>query len=105
MKSPIMKDALGSCHGLEISFVFGNLHKPEANIFCGEGKEVEKLSEQMMDCWIAFAKTGDPNHAGIPNWSSYDLEKRSTMILGREVKLEEDPFGEERKIWKDVMKN
>ena len=105
MKSPLMTDALGSCHGLEIPFAWGNLHQPEVNIFTGEGTDVEKLSEQMMDSWIAFAKTGDPNHKGIPNWSSYDLEKRPTMILGKEVILVEDPFGEERKIWKEVMKN
>ncbi|MHA1729217.1 MAG: carboxylesterase/lipase family protein [Promethearchaeota archaeon] len=103
LKSPIMKDELGACHGLEIAFAWGNLHQPEVDIFCGKGEEADKLSKQMMNCWIAFAKTGDPNHKGIPNWTSYDPEKRSTMILGKEVQLVEDPFGKERKVWKNII--
>jgi len=97
--SPWMDGKLGSCHALEISFVFGTLDKPGMDIFCGKGPEVETLGEKMMDTWIAFAHSGDPNNKNIPEWLSYDSVNRSTMILDKEVKIVNDPFGKEREEW------
>jgi len=50
-----------------------------------------------MDAWIAFARTGNPNHEGLPEWQSYDSEKRATMILGKDCKLENAVQDKERK--------
>ena len=52
----------------KLPFVFGNLNDTFANLFAGKGPDVEKLSGQMMDAWLAFARTGDPSHAGIGTW-------------------------------------
>ncbi|MHA1987474.1 MAG: carboxylesterase/lipase family protein [Promethearchaeota archaeon] len=97
--SPWMNGKLGACHALDIPFVFGNLDKPGMDIFCGKGKDTETLSERMMDTWIAFAHSGDPNNKNIPEWPSYDSVNRSTMILDKELKIENDPFGKEREAW------
>jgi para-nitrobenzyl esterase len=59
-ESPAMGGALGSCHALEIPFVFGNLAAPTMDRFAGSGPAADRLSQQMMDAWIAFARTGDP---------------------------------------------
>jgi para-nitrobenzyl esterase len=97
--SPWMEGKLGACHALEIPFVLGTLDQPGMEIFCGNGKEVETLSERMMDTWIAFAHSGDPNNQNIPKWPSYDSVNRSTMIFDNELKIVNDPFGKEREVW------
>jgi len=97
--SPWMDGKLGACHALEIAFAFGTLDKPGTDIFCGKGKDAEGLSKRMMDVWIAFARSGDPNHKNIPEWPPYDSVNRSTMILDKEFKIVNDPFGKEREAW------
>lgn len=32
----------------------------------------QRLSDQMIDYWAAFAATGDPNRAGGPDWPRFD---------------------------------
>jgi para-nitrobenzyl esterase len=35
-----------------------------------------------MDAWLAFAKSGDPSHAGIPRWPRYAPPERATFDFG-----------------------
>lgn len=95
-ESPARRGALGSCHALEMPFVFGTTDAPTQDRFAGTGPDVERLSVNMMDAWISFARTGDPSHDGIGQWSPYDADSRPTMIFDRESGIESDPFREER---------
>ena len=95
-ESPARHGAFGSCHALEMPFVFGTLWAPTQDRFVGGGPEAEALSLQMMDSWIAFARTGNPSHEGVGQWPAFEAATRPTMILGREVRLEQDPFAVER---------
>jgi para-nitrobenzyl esterase len=99
-ESPVKR--LGACHALELSFVFGTLSAPGNDRFAGAGPEAEKLSGQMMDAWIAFAKTGDPSCGAVGPWPRYDGE-RNTMIFGRNTRLERAPFEEERALWASLL--
>jgi len=94
--SPAMGGALGSCHALEIPFVFGNLDKPGIDRFAGAGPDADALSAQMMDNWIAFARGGDPA------WPSYDAERRQTMVFGAQSAVEGAPYDEERGLWESA---
>jgi para-nitrobenzyl esterase len=67
-------------------------------------EEAQPLSEKMMDSWIAFAKTGNPNHEGIEEWSKYDINTRKTMFLGKDTISVDDPMGKQRIAWADIMK-
>ncbi|KKL92132.1 hypothetical protein LCGC14_1887720, partial [marine sediment metagenome] len=101
--SPLMEGKLGSFHTIEIPFVFGMLDIPIWSEFTGAGVEAKKLSEKIMDSWIAFARTGNPSHSGIPEWPKYNTEKRSTMMLGKEIKVVDDPYGKERMAWDGII--
>ncbi|MHA2473550.1 MAG: carboxylesterase/lipase family protein [Promethearchaeota archaeon] len=101
--SPFMGGNLGACHITEIPFVFGMLDVPGWNMFSGKGEQADKLCEKIMDAWIAFARNGNPSHDGIPEWPKYDSVKRSTMLLGKEIKVEEDPYGKERMAWEGII--
>ncbi len=101
--SPFMGGKLGSCHLTEVPFVLGMLDIPYWRIFSGTGEDEKKLSEKIMDSWIAFARTGNPSHSNIPEWPKYNTEKRSTMILGKVIKVVYDPYGKERMAWDGIM--
>jgi len=101
--SPFMDGKLGAFHTCEIPFVFGILDHPDWNLFSDTSEEAKKHSEKIMDSWIAFARTGSPSHSGIPEWPKYNIENRSTMILGKEIKAVDDPYGKERMAWDGIM--
>jgi len=55
-------------HSDDIEYVFGTLDtRPEWNV----RPEDRKLSDEMMGYWTNFAKTGNPNGEGLPNWPEY----------------------------------
>jgi len=48
--------------------------------------------------WVAFARTGNPNHPGMPNWPEFDNTRRAIMILNDECKAVDDPYGAEQRM-------
>ncbi len=102
-ESPLAGGSLGACHGIDVPFVFDNLARVGAAGFAGSGPEAERLRDRVMDAWIAFARGGDPNGAGLPPWPAWDPARRPTMILGRECGVRDDPLGAERAAWDGVL--
>jgi len=98
-ESPALHGALGSCHALEMPFVFGTCNHPMEQRFVGAGPEADRLSHKMMDSWIAFARTGVPNHAELNGWEPYEPKHRVTMVFDRESGVQKAPFEEERAAW------
>ena len=101
--SPYLNGTLGSPHAVEIPFVFNTLNIPLLDGFVGNGPSEQVLSEKVMDAWIAFAHSGDPNHDNIPKWPSYKVEQRATMFLGEECKVVIAAFDKEREAWDGLL--
>jgi para-nitrobenzyl esterase len=101
--SPARRGTLGACHALELPFVFGTLDAPTMDRFAGKGPEAEALSAQMMDAWIAFARSGEPGHATLPSWPAYDAAKRATLVFDRDCELTHAPLDAERAAWDGVI--
>lgn len=97
--SPAMGGVLGSCHALELGFVFGSNQIPGMTAFAGTGPDAEKLATQMQDAWLAFARSGDPSCESAGTWKTYDEARRPTMVFGASTKLEDAPRDEERRAW------
>jgi para-nitrobenzyl esterase len=96
-ESPARGGMYKSPHTLEMPFVYNNIEPPIELI--GDSPECNKLASTLSDTWLAFARTGNPNHPGLPFWPPYSAEKRATMILNVKPRVEEDPYSEERKAW------
>ena len=102
--SPARGGSMGACHGIEVPFVFGAVGRPgRDDRLSGSGQAVEALQEQLMDAWIAFARSGDPSHDGIGMWPVYDTTDRSTMVFDLESGAQSAPFEEERAMWESLI--
>ncbi|MFH1221956.1 MAG: carboxylesterase/lipase family protein [Candidatus Micrarchaeota archaeon] len=71
---------LGAFHSAEIPYVFGTLNASE-----GYGATDFALSEKMLNYWVNFAKTGDPNGAGLPVWPAYDKQTRKYLEFDENI--------------------
>lgn len=77
----------GPFHGQEVAYVFGNL---ETRLWADRpvppSNEADRhLSRVMLRAWLAFAKTGDPNNADIPNWDCFDPLQDNFLEFGDTV--------------------
>ena len=101
--TPYMDGELGCCHAIEVPFVFGTTEGSEFTPLIPEAPK--DLSEKMMDAWIAFARTGNPNCDSLPEWPSYNADTRATMLLGTECKAENAIFEKERQAWDGILES
>ncbi len=98
-KSTRENGKFGAPHGADIQLVFDNIDKPGAT---AQGVTAQKMADIMSETFIKFAKTGNPNNKQIPLWKPYTMKQRETMVFDVPAHLENDPRGEERKIFAKV---
>ncbi|MBV9505852.1 MAG: carboxylesterase/lipase family protein [Acidobacteriia bacterium] len=91
---------LGAPHTVEIPFVFDNTDVPKVMT---TGSAMERaLAARTSEAWIQFARSGNPNHKGLPNWPAYTTRERSTMVFDNTCRMVNDPGSDERKFWQSV---
>jgi para-nitrobenzyl esterase len=98
--SPVRQGRLKSMHCMEIPFVFDN-HEA-GKIYTGISPVAQRIADRMSAAWVAFARTGNPSHGGIPQWPAFDSMRRATMVFGNEATVVNDPGGEERLALKAI---
>jgi len=96
--SPMFDGMLGSCHALELGFVFGTHAEPGMADFSGTGPEADELARRMMDAWLAFARSGDPSTPS-DRWPRYTAADRPTCVFGEKTEVVHAPHDEERRAW------
>lgn len=101
-ETPVLDGALGSCHALEVPFVFGSVRNPVVAAFSGGGSEADALSEAMAEAWLAFARDGDPSTPDR-SWPRWEPDDRLTMVWGRAPAVERGPRDEELAAWEEVF--
>ena len=103
-ETPIYDGMFGACHALELPFVFNTFEDPGMKALAGNSPDTEIICENMMDAWLSFAHTGNPNHDGIPRWTTYDKETRTTLLFGNEIKIANALFEKEREVLDEILK-
>jgi len=102
-EATLMNGKLGSCHAVEIPFVFGSIHDNFAKLFVGEHPDIKTLSDKCVAAWASFARSASPEHERLSDWPSYDVEERLTMELGVNCGLLSDPMREQREFWEYLL--
>jgi para-nitrobenzyl esterase len=95
-ETPVLDGKLKSPHALEIPFVFDTV---QTSGLTGDSPTRFALAEKMSRTWLAFAHTGNPNNERIPNWPPYSAAQRPTMMFDNQCRVENDPYGAERRAW------
>jgi para-nitrobenzyl esterase len=100
-RSPVREGKLRAYHTLEIPFVFDNVDA--ATSMVGSAQDRYALADRMSSAWVAFARTGNPNHRGLPHWAAFDTRQRVMMVFNDECKAISDPHGEEQRLLHSIQ--
>ena len=92
----------GAAHAAEIPFKFNH---PDNSVSSDKNPERARAVRNMSRAWASFARNSNPSHDEIPKWPAYTLEQRSTMFLDAECRVVNDPYREERLLWKELLKD
>ena len=98
--SPVREGRVRAMHGVELPFVFD--HVDVGSFMIGHGPERQALADKVSAAWVAFARSGNPNHKGLPDWKPFNLGDRPTMVFNNACALVNDPYGEERLALKAI---
>jgi para-nitrobenzyl esterase len=95
-ESPAMDGFFKATHGMCVPLSMDNCDSARMT---GDYPGSRAVAARMSDAWIAFARSGDPNHDDLPKWQPYSLDERVTMIFDDECTVIADPYREQRLAW------
>jgi para-nitrobenzyl esterase len=88
-RTPVLDDRSGPFHAAEIGFVFDNAEI--CNHYSAGDPGAFTLSKQMSTAWTSFARTGNPNHSGLPHWPAYTAENRTNIYFNTPCEVRNHP--------------
>jgi para-nitrobenzyl esterase len=106
-KAALPKGLRSAVHGGEFGFMLNNVDggafsRPMfANLYEGRDDRYE-LQAVLHESFLHFAHDGNPGTKAMPAWPTYDLAKRSTMLLDSVCTVAEDPESELRQLYAHV---
>lgn len=86
-RSPVNK---GSVHGHELKFCFNTLNHA-GNELPNPSASDQRLADIMSDAWAAFAHTGNPNIAALPDWRPYTASNGEMMVFDYNCYIRNNP--------------
>lgn len=91
--TPVLDGRVRSYHCAELPFVFDNTDRCDAAT--GGGPSARALAAKVSEAWVQFARTGDPNHNGLPKWPAFTVQGRATMVFDNACTVAYDADREE----------
>ena len=84
-------------HGVELPMVFDTVAQTFSTI--GNNRApYQKMANILSPMWAQFARTGNPNKPGLPEWRLYKSGERATMVFDIVSRTEVDPTGVEQAL-------
>lgn len=80
-RSPAVGGAFGSCHAIELGFVFGSYSLKGPDNFFGKGETADAINRAMMQAWTSFARTGVPAINGVA-WPRHEVDGGQLVVFG-----------------------
>ena len=106
LPATIMEGALGATHAAEIAFTFNSFSRPDRPgivMHDGDDPVVVDLARKCSDTVLAFARTGNPNGGGLPEWPVYRADERRSLVLDAESYIADASLDAEQKVrWGDA---
>jgi para-nitrobenzyl esterase len=99
-RSPVHKGQMKAYHTLDIPFAFYNID--QAASMTGAKQDRYALAHKMSAAFAAFARSGNPNHADLPMWPTFNARSYPTMVFGTDCRVMNDPNREERLALKAI---
>jgi len=92
---------LDATHGIELFAVFDRARTPFGRLMGSLGgfRDFERTGRRMRANWLRFARNGTVD-AG---WPPYTEQRRATLIIDSEDRVEDDPRAERRIAWREFV--
>lgn len=93
----------GAAHAFEIPFVFDNFDRSPIGLFYKTKHlaPAQELSRTMQAYWLNFARTGNPNGPGLPDWPNFSAGSPTLAVFDAEFKTEPAGLEERCGFWAD----
>lgn len=88
-------DVDGSGHGSDVPYAFQTLANAKP--------EDLKLSDMISSYWVNFAKSGDPNGPGLPQWPAFSEQDQRSMVFDANPGARPTPHLEKLKAFDQYM--
>jgi para-nitrobenzyl esterase len=95
-RTPVLDGRPRAFHGSELPFVFYNTDRCAR--LTGGTDEARDLAARVSDAWINFARSGNPNHSGLPRWPVFAADQGPVMVFDKECEVQNDPDRELRRL-------
>ncbi|CAH0996115.1 Fumonisin B1 esterase [Emticicia aquatica] len=89
------KQDFGAFHSAEFGYALHTLHKWNRPFQASD----KILEEQMSSYWVNFAKNGNPNAKGLPDWQAFDSTNPQVMEFGKTPIYSKLPSKEQLAFW------
>ena len=99
-RSPACGGRLMAHHAMDLPFVFDTVDVPDTTRGAPGARD---LAAVMSASWAAFARSGTPVSAALPDWPAYTSEQRATMVFDANCRVVADPDRDARLLWTRIV--
>jgi para-nitrobenzyl esterase len=90
----------GTFHSSDITYVFNTLDKTPERPFTDKDRAI---AETLSSYWVNFAKTGNPNGTGLPEWPAVDPANPKILGTGDTFAVQAPLPPERAKLWEELV--